>query len=266
MPLDAEPGVTQSLAGRTILAVFAHPDDESISCGGTLARAADAGARVALLCASHGTLGSISDPRLVAGGDLKAVRARELAAAAEILGIQEVILLENEDGYLRWNAPKLDDDLAAALVRVDPDAVVTFDADGLYWHGDHIGLHERTTRAIEALGTKAPPLYYVTLPPGAMRGVVEAARARGGDLADDAFWGITPDAFGADAEAPTFTVDVGIWADRKLAAIQAHRTQVGSRSPFTWIDADDAERWLGVERFRRAPVATSRPDVLERLA
>ena len=266
MPLDAEPRATQSLAGRTILAVFAHPDDESIACGGTLARAADAGARVTLVCASHGTLGSISDPKLVKGGDLTAVRARELGDAAQILGIQEVILLEHEDGYLRWNAPEFDADLAAVLARLDPDAVITFDADGLYWHGDHIGLHERTTRAVEAMGSKAPPLYYVTLPQGAMRGVVEAAGARGGELADDTFWGIDPDAFGADTVPPTFTVDVGIWADRKLAAIQAHRTQVGARSPFVWIDAAEAERWLGVECFRRAPVATSRPDVLERLA
>ena len=258
--------MTKALAGRTILAVFAHPDDESISCGGTLARAADAGAHVALVCASHGTLGSISDPKLLAEGDLKAVRARELGAAASVLGIQEVVLLEHEDGYLRWNAPGFDVDLAAALERLDPDAVITFDADGLYWHADHIGMHERTTKAVAALGPKAPPLYYVTLPKGAMHGLVEAARTRGRELTEDTFWGISPDAFGIETKPATFGIDVGIWADRKLAAIQAHRTQVGAHSPFAWIDAEDVERWLGHELFRRAPLGTTRPDVLELLS
>ena len=257
---------TSALSGRTVLVVFAHPDDEAIACGGTLARAADEGARVVLLCATRGGYGSVSDAALVAGAAIERVRARELDAAAEILGIAEVILLAHGDGYLRWNAPGFDADLATVLARIRPDAVITFDADGLYWHGDHIGIHERTTTAVATLGAGAPPLYYVTLPRGAMRGVVEAARARGGELADATFWGIDPDAFGAEAEPASFTVDVGVWAERKLGAIQAHATQVGVRSPFAWIDAGDARRWLGVELFRRAPIQSDRPDVLERLA
>ena len=63
------------LAGRTILGVFAHPDDESLACGGTLARAADAGANVVLLCATRGERGSICDPSLVPDGDLGRVSA-----------------------------------------------------------------------------------------------------------------------------------------------------------------------------------------------
>ncbi|PYR00936.1 MAG: hypothetical protein DMF96_01755 [Acidobacteria bacterium] len=89
------------LAGRTVLGIFAHPDDESLACGGTLARLADAGARVILLCASHGEAGSISDPALVPDGNLGAVRARELRDAAAVLGIAEVILLDHPDGDLR---------------------------------------------------------------------------------------------------------------------------------------------------------------------
>lgn len=253
------------LAGRTILVALAHPDDESLACGGTLAWAADAGARVVLLCASRGGLGSSSDPGLRSGDALAAERAREIGEAARVLGIEEVILLDHEDGYLRWNAPGLDADLVATLDRFDPDAVVTFDADGLYWHGDHIGMHERTTKAVAGRGADAPPLYYVTLPPGGMRGIVDAAARRGGERADRTYWGIDPDAFGTEAEAPTFTLDVRPWADRKLSAIRAHRTQIGARSPLAWVEVEDVALWLGREAFRRAPVPTRRPDVLERL-
>src|SRR5437667_301369 len=90
------------LAGRTILAVFAHPDDESLACGGTLARAADAGATVVLLCATRGESGSISNPELVPEGDLGAVRARELQDAAAVLGIADVLIMSHPDGDLRW--------------------------------------------------------------------------------------------------------------------------------------------------------------------
>src|SRR6185295_11388550 len=79
-------------AGRTFLAVFAHPDDESIACGGTLARLADAGAHVVLMCASRGEKGSVSDHALIADADLATVRSRELDQAARVLGIGEVML------------------------------------------------------------------------------------------------------------------------------------------------------------------------------
>ena len=217
------------------------------------------------MCASHGSYGSVSDPSLVPDGDLSRARARELADAAGELGVSKVVLLDHADGYLRWNAPAFDAHIAAALQRYRPDAVITFDADGLYWHGDHIGVHERTTRAVDALDGESPPLYYVTLPQGAMRGIVAAAQARAGPLADATFWGIVPEAFGAAAQAPTFGIDVGDWVDRKLAAIRCHRTQVEPRSPFAWIDGAEARRWLGLELFRRSQLATSGPDVLERL-
>jgi N-acetyl-1-D-myo-inositol-2-amino-2-deoxy-alpha-D-glucopyranoside deacetylase len=255
------------LSGRTVLAIFAHPDDESLACGGTLARLADAGARVILLCASRGEAGSVSDPALVADGDLGSVRARELSEAAAILGIAEVILLNHSDGNLRWkDGPVLLADIVGAIRRHRPDAVITFAEDGLYWHIDHIGIYERTWDAIESLGADAPALYLVTMPIGIMRAIVEAAHAKGGVPPDSRFWGITPDAFGLKAAPPGFVVDVRNWAPRKLAALRCHRTQIGPNNPIAWINEDEARRWLGTEQFRRAPLESSNGSVLETLS
>jgi LmbE family N-acetylglucosaminyl deacetylase len=262
-PSVADLGVAD-LAGRTVLCVLAHPDDEAIACGGTIARLADAGARVVIVCASRGELGSISDPALVADRDLATVRAAELEASARVLGAHEVVQLDHADGCLKW-ADGLEREIGSALASHRPAAVITFDADGLYWHPDHIGVHERTTAAVAALGGSAPALYYVSMRAGAMRALVDAAHARGGAPDGGGLWGITPDAFGAQAPAPTLRLDVGPWIERKLAAVRCHRTQLGPGSPFAWIDDADARRWLGSELFRRAPLEATGEDVLERL-
>jgi N-acetyl-1-D-myo-inositol-2-amino-2-deoxy-alpha-D-glucopyranoside deacetylase len=246
------------LTGATVMAVLAHPDDEALACGGTLARLAEDGARVVIVCASRGELGSLSDPALVTGRDLAAVRAEELEASARVLGASEVVQLGHADGCLRWS-DGLEPELGALIARYRPGAVITFDADGLYWHPDHIGVHERTTAAVGGLGPAAPRLYYVSMPPGAMRAVVDAAHGRGGAPDGGGLWGISPDAFGDKAPAATLRVDVGPWIERKLAAIRCHRTQLGPGSPFAWITPGDARRWLGVELFRSAPAPAGAP-------
>ena len=160
------------LRGRSLLAVFAHPDDESIACGGLLAWCAHLGADVALLCMTRGEHGRNA-------GSAGRTRSRELRAAARTLGIGALTLLDHEDGMLPWlSADTLRSAIARAIRARRPEVVVTFDADGLYWHPDHVAVHELTTAAIVALGAAAPALYYVTTPPGAMRRVAEhAARA-----------------------------------------------------------------------------------------
>ena len=245
------------LAGRTVLGVFAHPDDESLACGGTLARLADAGARVVLLCASRGRKGFASDPALVAGSDLGSVRADELREAARVLGVAEVVIFDHPDGDLRWaDEPVLLEEIVSAIRTYRPDAVITFGEDGLYWHLDHIGIHERTEDAVRSFGDAAPPLYYVTIPKGAMRAVVDNATARGWSPPASGFWSLVPDAFGLLARQPSFIVDVRDWVPRKLAALLCHRTQMGANNPFAQIDDADAERLLGIEQFRRAEPAT----------
>jgi len=243
---------------RSILAVFAHPDDESLMCGGTLARLADAGINVVLMCGSRGEHGSVSDPALVGEENLGAVRVRELNEAAAVLGVSEVVALDHSDGDLRWHdVPEFHADIVAAIERHRPEAVITFAENGLYWHLDHIGVHERTYTAVQSFGAGAPPLYYVTMPKGIINHVVEAAHSKGGASIDTSFWGIEPDAFGESEMPVSFVVDVRDWVPRKLAALRCHRTQMGTHHPIAWIDDAEARQWLGFEYFRRSPLACS---------
>lgn len=244
--------IDSDLIGRSVLAVFAHPDDESLACGGTLARLSDAGARVVLLCASRGSKGAVSDPALVPDSDLGSVRAEELRQAARVLGVADVVILDHPDGELRWaDAPLFDREIMSAIRDYRADAVITFDDDGLYWHVDHVGVHERTRNAVEALGADAPSLYFVTIPKGVMRQVVDAAVASGWSRPASGLWVIVPEAFGLHAKPPTAVLDVSDWVARKLAAVLCHRTQVGTDNPFARLSPTDARRWLGTEQFRR---------------
>jgi N-acetylglucosamine malate deacetylase 2 len=251
-------------AGRTFLAVFAHPDDESIACGGTLARLADAGARVVLMCASRGEKGAVSDQALIADADLATVRSHELHQAARVLGIGDVILYAHPDGDLRWaDVPQLHVEIVLAIQNYKPDAVITFGEDGLYWHLDHIGVHERTYTAVKSFGPWAPPLYYVTMQHGVMTELVQTSIANGLVLRANPF-DIEPDAFGEHAKPPTLLVDVHEWVPRKLAALRCHRTQIGSDNPFCHITDAQARQLLGVEQFRLSPLEAGWQSVLER--
>jgi N-acetyl-1-D-myo-inositol-2-amino-2-deoxy-alpha-D-glucopyranoside deacetylase len=258
-------GDDASLAGKTVLAVFAHPDDESLACGGTLARLADAGVRVVLLCASHGERGAQTGP--ARDDELGRVRSEELLRAAETLGIAHVLIFSHPDGELRWaEVSLLLAEIAMTVERFSPDAVITFGADGLYWHLDHIGIHERTTAAMRLLGPAAPPLYYVTMPRDAMTSIVAHAAGRGWTPPPKGFWSLAPEAFGLGAGAPTIVVDVADWAERKVTAVRSHQSQTGTGNPFSQLNAEQARRWLGVEHFHRAATDTSMPAFLELLS
>jgi N-acetyl-1-D-myo-inositol-2-amino-2-deoxy-alpha-D-glucopyranoside deacetylase len=242
---------------RTVLAVFAHPDDESLTCGGTLARLADVGVRVVLMCGSRGERGFISDPALIAGADLGAIRIRELHHAAAVLGVTEVIALDHWDGDLRWHdVTEFHADIVAAIDGYRPEAVITFAENGLYWHLDHIGVHERTFTAVKSFGADAPALFYVTMPKGVMSEIVDAAHGMDGAVRDPSFWGIAPDAFGELGMPASIVVDARRWVGRKLEALRCHRTQIGPHNPIAWIHEAEARRWLGLEYFRRSPLAS----------
>ena len=237
-----------SFAGRSLLAVFAHPDDESIACGGLLALCADRGVRVTLVCATHGeNRGGVRDEGWFEQ------RARELDAAARVLGVDEVILLDYRDGFLPW-AADLSDRIEQEIRRLRPDAVVTFGKDGLYWHPDHIAICEATTAAIDAMADEGPALYYVTMPPGQMRRVLDEVWDRGHDASvTSPLLGVAnPDAFGVGATPPTLVVDVSACAQRKLAALKCHQTQIDGGA-FARMTAADAARYFDVEHFHRPP-------------
>ena len=109
--------------------------------------------------------------------------------------------------------------------------MITFGEDGLYWHLDHIGVHERTYTAVKSFGPWAPPLYYVTMQHGVMTELVQTAVANGLRLRANPF-DIEPDVFGEHAKPPTLILDVHDWVPRKLSALWRHRTQVGADNPF----------------------------------
>lgn len=237
-----------NLSNRSLLAVFAHPDDESIACGGLLALCADRGVRVTLLCATHGeNRGGVRDEGWFEQ------RARELEEAAGILGIADVILLDYRDGFLPW-AADLSDRIEEEIRRLRPDAVVTFGKDGLYWHPDHIAICDATTAAIDGMAHDGPALYYVTMPPGQMRRVVEELRDGHGDADPmSPLLGVAnPDAFGVGASPPSLVIDVSACAQRKLAALKCHRTQIDGGA-FARMTDRDAARFFDVEHFHRPP-------------
>ena len=254
----------EAFAGRTILVVLAHPDDESIACGGTLARLADAGARVILLCATRGERGGPTGP--VRDDTLAQARVSELVRAASTLGLAEVILMDHPDGELRWeDVPLFHAEIVATIRRYAPACVITFGDDGLYWHGDHIGVHERVRTALGSLGDQAPPMYGVTMPRGMIPRIAEAAAAMGWTPPQKGFWSLNPNAFGLHAASPTIVVDVRPWVARKLVAMRSHESQIGHGHPFDRIDAAQAEEWLGVEYLHRSAAHSVTGRVLEPL-
>src|SRR5262245_27422400 len=116
-----------SVVGPTLVAVFAHPDDESFLCGGALARHTALGWRVLLVCATRGEAGEISDPALATPETLPTVREAELRTATRVLGIEHTILLDYQDGTL-WDAPFLEgvERVGAILDEARPRLVLTF--------------------------------------------------------------------------------------------------------------------------------------------
>ena len=133
-----------------LLAVFAHPDDESMGMGGTLAKYSAEGVETYLVCASRGDRGWFGpeeqNPGLSALGQL---RTRELEKAVQELGMQGLCFLDTIDGEVdQANPAETIGKIVSHIRRIKPQVIVTFPPDGNYGHPDHIAIGQFTQAAI----------------------------------------------------------------------------------------------------------------------
>ncbi|HUK32587.1 MAG TPA: PIG-L family deacetylase [Vicinamibacterales bacterium] len=141
---------------RRLMAVLAHPDDESLGMGGTLAKYASEGVDVFLVTATRGERGSYrglrpGNPQHPGASALGEIRETELRAAAAALGVRDVAVLDYADGALDRAEPgRVVADIVQHLRRGQPDVVITFGPDGAYGHPDHIAISQFTTAAVVA--------------------------------------------------------------------------------------------------------------------
>lgn len=139
-----------------LMAVFAHPDDESLGAGGTLAKYASEGVEVAIVTATRGDAGRfhgrrLDDPQHPGPLELARIREAELREAASALGVRDVSCLDYRDQQLdRANPRQAVEDIARQVRRQRPDVVITFGPDGAYGHPDHVAISQFTTAAMVA--------------------------------------------------------------------------------------------------------------------
>ncbi|MEV6611021.1 PIG-L family deacetylase [Kutzneria sp. NPDC051319] len=242
----------------TFVTFQAHPDDESITVGGTMRKAAGEGHRVVLVVATGGELGEIPEGLLAEGETLVERRAAETQAAADVLGVKRLEFLGYHDSGMMgweqnsapeafWNASveEAARKLAAILVEENAD-VITFDDDnGGYGHPDHIQVHRVGRRAAEIAGT--PRVYQHT-------SNREESYARWRRYAEETGAEI-PDfdghEFGKPAAELTARVDVTRYAEAKRAAMRAHVSQISEESPFLAMPEKHFAETFGTEWFIR---------------
>ncbi len=202
-----------------ILCVFAHPDDESFSSGGTIAKYVKSGAVVKLISATKGEKGSVGQPPLCTQAELGAVREKELTCAAEILGISEIFFLDYIDGQLEQiSVEKISQKIRFILDKEKPDIVITFNKEGNSRHPDHKQINKAATLAFShyiKTQTKHVRLYYADTPKSLLRKLEEI--------------GTIYTAFGkiegtADSQITTI-IDVSETIEQKVKAFQCHKTQ-----------------------------------------
>jgi N-acetyl-1-D-myo-inositol-2-amino-2-deoxy-alpha-D-glucopyranoside deacetylase len=222
----------------SVLAVYAHPDDELFHGGGVLAHLADRGVHVTIACATKGEAGK-AHPSVGTVADLGALRADELRASCAALGITEAPRFLGFHDSARKERQRHDDPRALANVdmleveaairkvidEVTPQVVITFDPHGGYYHPDHLAVHRATTAAFfssSVLGAAAPArLFYSTFAIEAYR--EHARRIQGAGITD----GLDPEVFAVRRETVAFVFDSRPYMDRKRVAFDAHRAAFG---------------------------------------
>lgn len=265
-----------SRGGRSVLFVHAHPDDESIETGATMAKYAAEGAQVTLVTCTLGEMGEVIPAELAhladdAGGGLGQHRIGELAAACAALGVTDHRFL---GGAGRWrdsgmmgtpanDAPgcfwRADVDeaareLLAIITEVRPEVLVTYDARGFYGHPDHIQAHRVSWRAFELAGGLVSKFYATAVPKSVL---AEAMALLGADRSGGQIGGVDFSRvesldelpFGTDDDEVSTQIDATGYLDAKIAAMRAHVTQIAVDSPFFALSDMVGRKALGVEYF-----------------
>ena len=238
----------------------AHPDDEAIITGGTMARAARDGHRVVVVFATRGELGEVGDGVLAVSEVLGDRRADEAQRAADVLGVARVAFLGYMDSGMAGEATNDADgsfssadvedaaaELAAILRDEDAQVFTAYDERGGYGHPDHVKVHDVGLRAAELAGT--PRVYCATV---SRQHFERLARERLAELPPEA---AAPDPdeieLGVDEARITTIVDVRALLDRKRAAMAAHASQIDEASFFLSMPDDLFAETFGTEWFIR---------------
>jgi len=252
----------------TLVCFHAHPDDEVITTGGTIARAAAEGHRVVLVFATRGELGLV--PEDLGDEALGERRRREAERAAELLGVQQIEYLEYRDSGMAGDATNDDPGtfwtadvdeaagrLATILAREDAEVVTIYDDHGGYHHPDHIQVHRVGVRAAELAGTAR--VYEATADADHfMEQLREMRDAIPPELAAEM---PKPEEFEnnfSPTELITTRVDIGPYLGVKRAALALHSSQVDETSFFLQMPEDVFAIAFGTEWFirRDAPPGT----------
>jgi LmbE family N-acetylglucosaminyl deacetylase len=230
----------QTMSDRppVLLAVFAHPDDESFRCGGTLALLAQRGIHVQIITATRGEAGSCGEPPLCRIEKLAAVREQELRCACTALGIAPPIFLDYFDGKLaEVNEKKAVAQIIKEIQNLRPQVLLTWPSDGLSGHPDHVAVSKWTTAAYLQVKNEGidelAALYHLAMPDSL---AMELGMKQMHTIQDNEI---------------TVTVNIqSVW-EQKIAAITCHRTQAGE-SPILHEPIERQLRFLGWEHFYRA--------------
>lgn len=230
---------------RRLVAVFAHPDDETFGPGGTFARYAAAGVEMTLVCGTRGEAGSIGHSRSYGPALLGRIRQAELEAAAEVLGFRRLAFLGYPDGGVtNIEMDRGTDDVLAILDEVEPEVVVAFHPTGISGHPDHRRMTAFAAAAVERMGAArgrpAPLLQYYTLPASVTRHVHYRELP------------LVPD------EDVTIEIDTEPYASVKRRAIFCHKTQLPFYERLTSLPGADGR--FAIERYvtHGAPRTTRR--------
>jgi N-acetyl-1-D-myo-inositol-2-amino-2-deoxy-alpha-D-glucopyranoside deacetylase len=265
----------------SILFVHAHPDDECIPTGVTIARYAAEGANVTVVTCTRGEVGEIvvDDLKYLADAGEDALgehRVTEMADAADALGLKDHRWLggvgryrdsgmmgtpENDDPRSFWRADvaQATAEMTTIIREVRPQVVVTYDDNGDYGHPDHIQAHRVTVAAIEAAGdpSRYPEAgepwtvskrYQNAMPKSLLRKGFAYFKASG----DDFFAGLESAddlPFGVEDEVITTRVEGTAYLDRKHAAMRAHRSQIDPAGVFFALPEELQEEAFGSEYF-----------------